>query len=86
MVKLPGAATSLFSGLSISATYSIMGAVVGEWLGGEGGLGFYMLRVKNAYMLDKVFAAVLMIILLSLLMNGGVKLLKYIFAPWLRNI
>jgi ABC-type nitrate/sulfonate/bicarbonate transport system permease component len=61
-----------------------MGAVVGEWLGGEGGLGFYMLRVKNAYMLDKVFAAILMIIVLSLLMNGAVKLIKYFFAPWLR--
>jgi ABC-type nitrate/sulfonate/bicarbonate transport system permease component len=84
--KLPGAATSLFSGLSVAATYSIMGAVVGEWLGGEGGLGFYMLRVKNAYMTDKVFAAILMIVLLSLLMNGAVRLIKYFFAPWLRTV
>jgi ABC-type nitrate/sulfonate/bicarbonate transport system permease component len=84
LAKLPGAATSFFSGLTISATYSIMGAVVGEWLGGEGGLGFYMLRVKNAYMLDRVFAAILMIVALSLLMTGGMKWLKYFLVPWAR--
>lgn len=73
-VKIPAAAPQLFSGLKVAATYSISGAVVGEWLSSDSGLGYYMLRVKNAYMLDKVFACVLMVILLSLLMNGLVRL------------
>jgi ABC-type nitrate/sulfonate/bicarbonate transport system permease component len=85
IAKLPGAVTSLFSGLGVAAVYSIMGAVVGEWLGAEGGLGFYMLRVKNAYMLDKVFATVLMVVLLSLAMASAVKLIKYFSAPWTRR-
>lgn len=40
-----------------------------------------MLRVKNGYMLDKVFACVLVVIALSLLMNGLVKLLAYWSMP-----
>lgn len=85
IAKLPGAATYFFSGLRVAATYSIMGAVVGEWLGGNGGLGFYMIRVKNAYMLDKVFAVVLLVIILSLAMNCCVRLLEYILTPWTRK-
>lgn len=76
LVKIPGAMPAFFSGLKVAATYSISGAVVGEWLSSSSGLGYYMLRVKNGYMLDKVFASVLMIVLLSLLMNGAVKLIS----------
>ncbi|MHC1723717.1 MAG: ABC transporter permease [Aminipila sp.] len=85
MVKIPAAASSLFSGLKVAATYSITGAVVGEWLSSNSGLGYYMLRVKNGFMLDKVFACVVVIVLLSLFMNGCVKLLQYILMPHLRK-
>ncbi|WP_312092443.1 ABC transporter permease [Aminipila sp.] len=85
MVKIPAAAPSLFSGLKVAATYSITGAVVGEWLSSNSGLGYYMLRVKNGFMLDKVFACVVVVVLLSLLMNGCVKLLQYILIPHMRR-
>lgn len=85
MVKIPAAASSLFSGLRVAATYSITGAVVGEWLSSNSGLGYYMLRVKNGFMLDKVFACVVVIVLLSLLMNGCVKMLQYFLMPHLRK-
>ena len=49
------------------------------------GLGYYMLRVKNGYMLDKVFACVLMIIFWSILLNLGVSLLEKILFPHLRK-
>ena len=45
----------------------IMSAVVSEWLGGEKGIGVYMVRAKNAYALDKVFASILVIIIASIL-------------------
>lgn len=85
LVKIPGAAPSLFSGLKVAATYSITGAVVGEWLSAESGLGYYMLRVKNGFMLDKVFACIIAIVFLSLLMNGMVRLLQYLLLPHLRQ-
>ena len=81
MVKIPSAASALFSGLQVSATYCIGGAIVGEWLSAAAGLGYYMIRVKNGYVLDKVFACVVVIIVLSLLLNLAMKLLERIIFP-----
>ena len=81
IVKIPAAASALFSGLKVAATYSISGAVVGEWLSSNSGLGYYMLKVKNAYMLDKLFASVLMVVILSLVMNAAVKALRMLLFP-----
>lgn len=82
-VKIPYALPSLFSGLKVAATYSIGGAVVGEWIASQAGIGYYLLRVKNSYALDKMFASVLVIILLSLLMNGLIVLLQRLCLPHL---
>ena len=41
LVKIPAATPALLSGLKVSATYSISGAVVGEWIGAQEGLGYY---------------------------------------------
>lgn len=85
LVKIPAAIPALLSGLKVAATYSISGAVVGEWIGSQRGLGYYLLRVKNGYMLDKVFACVLVIIFLSLCMNGVIRLYGYLALPYLHK-
>lgn len=76
---------ALLSGLKVSATYSISGAVVGEWIGSQQGLGYYLLRVKNSYVLDKVFACVVVIIALSLCMNGIIRLMSFVLLPYERR-
>lgn len=85
LVKIPAALPALLSGLKVAVTYSISGAVVGEWIGSQKGLGYYLLRVKNGYMLDKVFACVAVIIGLSLCMNGAVHLLGWMCLPYERK-
>lgn len=85
LVKIPAALPALLSGLKVAVTYSISGAVVGEWIGSQKGLGYYLLRVKNGYMLDKVFACVAVIIGLSLCMNGAVRLLGWMCLPYERK-
>ncbi len=85
LVKIPAAIPSLISGLKVAATYSISGAVVGEWIGAQKGLGYYLLRVKNSYMLDRVFACVAVIIALSLCMNGLIRLYQYHALPYMRK-
>lgn len=82
-VKIPYALPSLLSGLKVAATYSISGAVVGEWIASQAGLGYYLLRVKNSYALDKMFACVVLIIVLSLIMNGLIRLLGRALMPYL---
>lgn len=67
-VKLPNAMPSFFSGLKVSASYAVVGAVISEWLGGFEGLGVYMTRVKKAYAFDKMFAVIVFISVISLLL------------------
>ena len=85
MIKIPSGALGLFSGLKVAATYCIGGAIVGEWLSSSAGLGYYMLRVKNGYMLDKVFACVVMIIIWSILLNLAVTFIEYMVFPHLKK-
>lgn len=81
-IKLPGAASQFFSGLRISASYAVVGAVISEWLGGFGGLGVYMTRVKKAFAFDKMFAVIILISIISLLLIKGVELLQKKCTPW----
>lgn len=86
LVKFPATIVNFFSGLRIAATYSIMGAVIGEWLGGKAGLGIYMLRVKNSYAYDKVFAVILIIVILSMSVFKLISLAQYLSMPWHREM
>ena len=81
-IKLPGAMSQFFAGLRISASYAIVGAVISEWLGGFGGLGVYMTRVKKAFSFDKMFAVIFLISMISLLLMKGVDLLQKKCMPW----
>lgn len=83
-VKLPNATASFFSGLKISASYAVVGAVISEWLGGFEGLGVYMTRVKKAYAFDKMFAVIVFICAVSLILMGIVGLLQRLAMPWER--
>ena len=84
-VKFPSALPQFFSGVKISASYAVVGAVVSEWLGGFNGLGVYMTRVKKAYAFDKMFAVIIFIVLISLLLLFAVNVIRQIAMPWLRR-
>lgn len=84
-VKLPAAATALISGMKVSATYCMGGAIVGEWLSASAGLGYYMIRLKNGFMMDKLFACVIVIILWSLILNLAVSLMERVLFPYKRK-
>ncbi|MBC3900282.1 ABC transporter permease [Acetobacterium malicum] len=81
-IKFPSALPYFFSGLKIAATYSIMGAVIGEWLGGKAGLGVYMLRARHAFALDLVFASILVIVVLSIVLFYGIAGMQRALMPW----
>ena len=81
-VKFPAALPYFFSGLKISASYAIVGAVIAEWLGGFEGLGVYMTRVKKAYAFDRMFAVIILIVVISLLLMGLVDLIRRAAMPY----
>ncbi len=81
-LKIPASFGRFFSGLRISATYSIVSAVIAEWIGGYAGLGVYMMRVKKSYSYDKMFAVILLIVLLSLGLIWVIKKVEKKAMPW----
>lgn len=81
-IKFPSAMPQLFSGLRIATAYSVVGAVISEWLGGFAGLGVYMTRVKKAFAFDKMFAVIFLISAVSLLLMALVDLAERKCMPY----
>ncbi|QBD79196.1 ABC transporter permease [Ktedonosporobacter rubrisoli] len=82
LVRLPGAMPAFFSGLRIAATYSVTGAIFGEYVAAYQGLGIYMETSYNAHAVVLVFAAIVVTAVLSLLLFGFVSLIERIALPW----
>lgn len=81
-IRWPHSLPSLFSGLRIAATYSVMAAIIGEWLGASQGLGIYLTRSSNSFLTDQVFAAIIAITILSFLYYALILLLTKLVLPW----
>ena len=81
-IKFPSALPQLFSGLRIAVAYAVVGAVISEWLGGFGGLGVYMTRVKKAFAFDKMFAVIFLISAISLVLMALVDLAERKCMPY----
>lgn len=82
LLRLPGALPSFFSGLRITLTYSVTGAIFAEYVGGFSGLGILLQTAANARATPLVFAAVVVIALLSAGLVGLVRVLERLITPW----
>ena len=82
LIRLPAALPSLGSGLKIAATVAPIGAVVGEWAGAAGGLGFVMLQANARTQTAVVFAALILLGLFAWLMRLGVVFLVNRIIWW----
>lgn len=81
-VRFPSALPSFFSGLRIAATYSVTGAIVGEFITAQQGLGRYLRDAYNSSKLDQGFAAILVTAGLSILLVLFVSLIERLAIPW----
>jgi ABC-type nitrate/sulfonate/bicarbonate transport system permease component len=84
-LEWPHSLPSIFSGLKISATYSVMGAVISEWLGAEKGIGVYMTLASSSFRTDRVFVAIFTIMFLSLLFFLLIVLAERRIVHWQRK-
>lgn len=82
IVRLPSALPAFFSGLRIAVTYSVVGATIGEWVGGSQGLGLYMLRSKNALATDQVFVAIVITTGISIGLFALIYFIERSVLPW----
>ena len=58
---MPTALPYLLSGTKVAIAVSVIGAVVGEWVGAQAGLGYYMVRSAAQFHADRVFAAIVVL-------------------------
>ncbi|NLT73965.1 MAG: ABC transporter permease [Chloroflexi bacterium] len=81
-VRLPGALPAFFTGIKVGITYSVVGAIMGEWVGASSGLGVFMLRATNSFRTDWVFVSIAVTAMLSLMLFGAVTLLERAALRW----
>ena len=81
-LELPGTLPVLLGGLRISATLSVIGAVVGELSGADAGLGYLINIARGQYDTALVFVAVIMLMVIALVLYGVVLLLENRLLVW----
>lgn len=81
-LKLPYALPFFFTGLKISGTYAVMGAVISEWLGASRGLGVSLTRATQSFQTVRVFMIIVIIVLLSLAFYSCIQLTARAAMPW----
>ena len=83
VVKLPSTYTPLFSALKLSATFSVTGAVIGEWTAStSGGLGAYLLQANSRLNTAATFSAIGFLAVLGILAFLLVVMVEHILTPW----
>ena len=81
-LEVPAALPILFGGLRVGATLSVIGAIVGELVDAEEGLGYLLQLGDFQYDTSMVYVAVFMLIFLALTIYGAVTLLERKFLHW----
>jgi len=84
-VYLPATLPGIFAGMKIAATYSVLGAVIAEWLGGSKGMGVYMDRALGSARVDRIFGGIVIVVLLSYGLFKAVDLIGRLATPWARR-
>ena len=80
-IQLPGALPYVFAGMKVAAILAVAGAIVGEFLSSDRGLGYLMLQVQVTLDTPAMFMAVIVITLLGMALYGLVLLLERLLVP-----
>lgn len=81
-VRLPAALPAFASGLRVAAAVAPIGAIVGEWVGSSGGLGYYMLLMNARVQTAAMFAALIVLAVLAVTLWFALDALLRRLLPW----
>ena len=81
-IRLPNAVPYIFSSLKVASTMAVVGAIVGEFIAAQAGLGYIITSVQMSLNTKVAFAAVVWISVLGLALYGAIELLSRKLAPW----
>jgi ABC-type nitrate/sulfonate/bicarbonate transport system permease component len=83
--RLPHALPQIFSGLKVAAVLSVVGAVVGEWVGSNEGLGYLIIQSNAKLAIVTVFGSVVVLTLMGIALFLIVTLIEWLSLPWNRR-
>jgi len=81
-IRFPNAVPYIFTGLKLNATMSVIGAIVGEFVASERGLGALIITGGVTLETPSIFASLILISLLGLVLYGIVVAVEHVVAPW----
>lgn len=81
-LELPSAMPYILTGLEVGIVLAVIGAVVGEYLGGNRGLGYLLIARMNAFQTDEMFAVLIHLTLLGFLFYFAIGALRRFLIPW----
>jgi NitT/TauT family transport system permease protein len=81
-IRIPNALPYILSALKITATAAVVGAIVGEFVASQKGLGYVIVTTQSSMNTGVAFAALVWISIVGLVLYGLVVLLAHLWAPW----
>jgi NitT/TauT family transport system permease protein len=81
-IRLPNALPSIFSGAKVGVSLALIGAIVGEFVAGERGLGYVILSSQATFDTPRAFAAIVLLSAIGTIMFFIVEFLERWFLPW----
>jgi NitT/TauT family transport system permease protein len=81
-IRLPHALPSIFSGMKISISVALVGAIVGEFVAGNNGLGQAILVAQGSFQTARMFVAITILGVLGTVLFYAVELAETILMPW----
>ena len=85
MIDFPSALPYFFSGLKVGVSLAVVGAVIGEFLSADRGLGFILQSAASLQQTDLAFAAAITVSAMSLTLFALVAALEWLLLPWARD-
>ena len=82
-VRLPMAMPFVFAGAKVAITLSVIGAVVGEFVGSDQGLGYLILSATSYWKTELAFSAMILLSVMAIVLFGAVSLVERLVCPWL---
>jgi len=82
-VRLPMAMPFMFAGAKVAITLAVIGAVVGEFVGSDKGLGYVILSATSYWKTELAFSSMILLSLMAILLFGAVSLVERLVCPWL---
>jgi NitT/TauT family transport system permease protein len=84
-VRLPAALTYIFAGLKVSIVFAATGAIVGEFVGANAGLGYLLLRGTSYLDMPLIFAVLVALSLVGIVFSYLVQFIETLLMPWQRK-